>query len=466
MRENQGDWAWREALFMMYARQPDSLFVRYGDNFRRTSERFTFRTIGERAFAYDEPVGKNYLHYLFETQAAQTDNRVVEEGNAYNVFLWWDADDRGLSFRSLPGRAMFSPDGTGMVLWRSGWDAGETHIFFKCGNYFGDHGHFDQGHVEVFRHRPLLIESGYYDSFNSTHRTRYYRGSMAHNTIRAKSATIPNSLGEQRVFSNQNKATLQSYLDDQSSETGNLIDYRDNGTWSYAAGEFASAYSSSLMDRVVRELVWIGERYLVVVDNVVMHGTDYLPAVMWHYTAAPELEQGRFTVRDGGGKAVVTVLAPANAAIDTVSAFKLGSQSYPPPNPQPEHGTGRVEVSATVSSSGGYTFVEVIEITDDSASTAVPLLETDPQSGALSVVLPEGTLYLAGEPEARTEVSFTPGEQQLRGDYDGDGALGIGDLMSFVRLSLQQPSSPLLDFNRDGSVNVADILDLLLYIRG
>jgi hypothetical protein len=465
IRANQGDWAWREALFMMHARQPDSLFVRFGDNYRRTSERYTFRVIGERAFAYDEPVGKNYLNYLFETQAAQSDNRVVEEGNSYNVFLWWDADSRGFSFRSLPGRAMFSPDGTGMVLWRSGWDEGETHIFFKCGNYFGDHGHFDQGHVEVFRHKPLLIESGYYDSFSSTHRTKYYRGSMAHNTIRAKSASILNYLGEQRMFSNQNKATLQNYLADPLNETGDLIDYRDNGTWSYAAGEFASAYNSSLMDKVVRELAWIGERYLVVVDNVVMDGTDYLPAVMWHYAATPQLEQGRFTVSDGGGKAVVTVLSPPGASIDTVAAYKLGSLSYPPPDPQPEHGTGRVEVSATVSSSQGYTFVEVIEITDDSVVTAVPVLETDPQSGAISIVLPEGTLYLAGEPEARTEVSFTPAQQQLRGDYDGDGALGIGDLVAFALLSIRDGSAPALDFNRDSSVSTSDMLDLLIYIR-
>ncbi len=466
VRANHGDWAWREAQFLIYARQPDSLFVRYGDNYRRTSERFTFRVIGERAFAYDEPIGKNYLHYLFETQAAQRDNRVVEEGNAYNVFLWWDADDRGLSFRNLPRRKMFSPDGTGMVLWRSGWDEGETFVFFKCGNYFGNHGHFDQGHVEVFRHKPLLIESGYYDSFNGSHRMNYYRTSMAHNTVRAKSATSPGFLGEQRMFSNQNEATLESYLANPVNETGDLLDYRDNGAWSYAAAEFSAAYNSSLMDKVVRELVWIGERYLVVVDYVVTGGTDYLPAVMWHYPVRPELEPGRFTVRNGDGKAVVTVLAPDNAAIDTVSAYVLGSQSYPPPNPQPEYGVGRVEVSATVGSSAGYTFVEVIEIVDDSVATAEPVLETDPQSGAISVVLPEGTLYLAGEPDARTEVEFTPRQQQLRGDYDNDGALGIGDLVALVLLSVRQPSAPALDFNRDGRLSASDILDLLLYVRG
>ena len=37
VRNQQDDWAWREAEFIMYGRQPDGLLVRYGDCFRRTS---------------------------------------------------------------------------------------------------------------------------------------------------------------------------------------------------------------------------------------------------------------------------------------------------------------------------------------------------------------------------------------------------------------------------------------------
>ena len=107
VREEQDDWAWREAEFLIYARQPDSLLVRYADCFRRTSDRYSFRVIGERAFAYQVPPGQNYLNYLFQTQAVQSDNRVVEEGNAYNVFLWWDADQAGTTFTSLPHRDAF-----------------------------------------------------------------------------------------------------------------------------------------------------------------------------------------------------------------------------------------------------------------------------------------------------------------------------------------------------------------------
>ena len=62
--------------------------------------------------------GTDYLNYLFQTQAVQSDNRVVEEGNAYNVFLWWDADQAGSTFTPFPtGR--FSGGRVRMVFWRS-----------------------------------------------------------------------------------------------------------------------------------------------------------------------------------------------------------------------------------------------------------------------------------------------------------------------------------------------------------
>jgi hypothetical protein len=442
------------------------LFVRYGDNYRRTSERFTFRVIGERAFAYDEPMGRNYLHYLFETQAVQRDDRVVEEGNAYNVFLWWDADRRGVTFRGLPYRKMFSPDGTGMVVWRTGWDSGGSFIFFKCGNYFGDHGHFDQGHVEVFRHKPLLIEGGYYDGFSSSHRLEYYHTSLAHNTIRAGNPAVPTYTGSQRVFSNQGEGSLEGYLSHPVNETGDLIDYRDNGTWAYAAGEFSAAYEDGLFNEVVRELAWIGDRYLVVVDNVDMKSTYYMPVVMWHYTVPPELEDGRFTVRDGSGKAVISVLAPSNAVIDTVPAYQVGTSSYPPPDPAPEYGLGRAEVTVSESAGGGkYTFVEVIDIVDDSVSPAEPALEIDSVSGAISVILPPGTLSLEGNPAERSRVAFEPSQMGVRGDYNGDGAVSIDDLVAMVLLSVRSPSDPSLDFNHDSRFSLEDLLVLLLHIR-
>ncbi|HUU27621.1 MAG TPA: heparinase II/III family protein [archaeon] len=464
VRKEQDDWAWREAEFIIYARQPDGLLVRYGDCFRRTSERFSFRVIGERAFAYSEPIGMNYLNYLFETQATMPDNRVVEEGNAYNVLLWWDADDSGTSFTILPTRTIFSPKGTGMVFWRTGWGEDDTFIFFKCGNYFEDHGHFDQGHLEVFRGAPLLIESGAYEgAFDSDHRMYYYRKSIAHNTILAVDPSIPNDEGGQRIYSNQSESSLESYLADAGSETGDIVDYRDNGEWAFAAGDFSKAYYATRVSKAVREIAWLGERYLVVVDNVTLAGSSYLPKVIWHYTVRPVLENNRFTVTDRGGRAVVTVLAPSNATIDTVRAFQIGTAYYPPPELRPELGVGRVEVSVPETGAGDYTFIEVIDVADEGIAAGESTFEADATSGSLVINVPAGVLTLSGEPGARTRVDFESAGHG--GDYNSDGILDIQDVIALLLLARDNRDDPAVDFNRDGGFSIADAVALLLYIR-
>ncbi len=467
VRQEQDDWAWKEALFLIYGRQPDGLFVRYGDNFRRTSERFTFKVIGERAFAYGEPMGIEYLNFLFETQAQMPDSRVVEEGNAYNVLLWWDADAQGVSHTILPTRKLFSPEGTGMALWRTGWEENgrDTYIFFKCGDYFGDHGHFDQGHLEVFRGAPLLIEGGAYEGgYSGSHRLNYWRKTIAHNSILAVDPSVGTDEGGQRIYINQSESNIEDYLKDEGSETGDIIDYRDEGDWAYLAGDFSAAYDPQRLDRAIRELAWLGERYLVVVDNVSLADGDLLPKVLWHYTVRPVIEGNRFTVSDGGGRAAVTVLCPADAVLDTVRAYQVGTAYYPPPSPDPSWGIGRVEVTVPATGGHDYLFVQVIDVADEGTSASEVSLEVDEATGNLNVKLPVGVLTLGGDPEARSVVDFVAGESDP-GDIDGDGQLGVGDVIALILKALADRNDPEVDFNGDGKYSIADALSLLLYIR-
>ncbi|MBN2289410.1 MAG: hypothetical protein JXQ83_08770, partial [Candidatus Glassbacteria bacterium] len=146
IRRDQDDWAFREALFIIYGRQPDGLMFKFGDCFRRTSERFSFRAIAERNWHYREPVLQGYLNSLL---AEQTES-VFEMGMDYMAYLYYDPDLSASGVEGLPTRTIFGPYGTGMVFWR-GWGLRDPWIFFKCGDYFGNHGHYDQGNVEVFR---------------------------------------------------------------------------------------------------------------------------------------------------------------------------------------------------------------------------------------------------------------------------------------------------------------------------
>jgi len=409
IRQEQGDWAWREALFCIYGEQPDGKMVRFGDNFYRGTERFSFRVISERAFYYDEPVGFNYINHLLSSHAGDTGKQKgVELGCEYMVLLYWDPDNKGIPYTTLPGRILFSPRGTGMAFWRTGWNRDDTFIFFKCGDYFGNHGHFDAGHLEVFRRAPLLIESGSYrGGTNTEHYKKYFHTSLAHNTIRIVDPTVENDRGDQRFHNNQTQGTMEEHFADREGEYGDVIQYRDEGDWAYLAADFTAAYPSSRAKRVVRELVWIGARFLVVIDNLTLAESRYQPRVLWHYPVRPVLEEKRFTVSDAGARAVVNVLAPADAVIDTVPGFKVGANFYPPAKPHPSLGVGRAEVSAPLTGKTDHLFVEVIDVADDTVEPAPVSVQQDEASGTLTVILPTGSLTLRGPAELRSRILFS-----------------------------------------------------------
>ena len=473
-RNEQGDWSYNEFLWLLYGRQPDGLYVRYGDNYRRTSERFTFRAVAERGFGFQDPVALEYLNYLMEWQKTQTDSRVAEEGNYYHVYLYWDADYQGQSFDNLPTRKMFSPEGTGFVVWRTGWNeiwpdaqSKDSYIFFKCGDYFGDHGHFDQGHVEVFKGAPLLVENGYYDSFDADSRMKYWRKTISHNTILAVDPSIPDDEGGQRIYSNQSESTLESYLADEGSETGDIIDYRDEGDFAYVAAEFGTAYDPSRIDNVIRELAWVNERFLIVIDNVALANDDLLPKQLWHYTVTPVIEGRSFTVADGGGRAVVTSLLPENSVIDTVRAYQVGTAYYPPANPTPEYGIGRAEITVPETGEYDHLFVTVIDV-DEEGTPAAEVSYQYEGDGTLDVMLPGGAFRIGGTPGSRSKLEFffeSP-PSDMKGDYNGDGALAINDVIQLLLLARENPGDPYLDFNEDGSYSITDAISLLLYIIG
>ena len=323
--------------------------------------------------------------------------------------------------------------------------------------------HFDQGHLEVFRRAPLLIEAGAYEGeFNSTYRLNFYRKTIAHNSILAVDPSVPNDEGGQRIFSNQSEATLESWLANPVNQTGDITDYRDNGYWSYVSGDLSKAYPPARLSRAVREVAWIGDRYLVVVDNLILASSSLRPRILWHYTVKPQVEPGRFTVADKGARATVSVLAPANAVIETVKEYRVGNAYYPPPDPRPSLGIGRVEVGVPASSGTVHEFVQVIDVAD---TTDVPgAVSLERTAGGLRVTLPVGTLVLDGPAGAREKMDFEPAALDPPGDYDGNGTLGLGDAVYLMRQLFSDPDDPRLDFNSDGRVSLLDILSLLLAI--
>jgi hypothetical protein len=363
-------WPRREILFNIYGRYPDKSYLRFGDSYSIFSDAYSFRAVAERAWAYADPVGQGFLNQLLE----ENSGKAVEKPSAYIYFLFYDPREPAVSPDTLPTKMLFSPRGTGMVIWKSDWSRQGTTIFFKCGNYFEDHGHFDQGHLDVFRQESLLIDSGAYLTFDGAYRKEYWRKSVAHNTLLVVDPALENDEGGQRIFHSQSDETMADYLADTQVETGDILDHRVERELAYAAGDLTRAYPAERVRRLTREIVFLADRFLVVVDRLIVARRGLVPKVLWHCPVTPETSSrsGTFKIQRKETRAWLTTLWPPEARQEWIEGPRVGGKLILQEGHLkgfPDMGKGRIEVS-TSSDRLEHLFVHTIDIADNGAAPA------------------------------------------------------------------------------------------------
>jgi heparinase II/III-like protein len=400
IRRNQDDWAAREALFIIYGRQPDGLMFKFGDCYRRTSERFSFRAIAERNWHYREPVLQGYLNFLLDEQAGS----VFEMEQDYMAYLYYEPELQSATVEELPARAIFGQHGTGMVFWRGGWERSDPWIFFKSGDYFGNHGHYDQGNIEIFRDEPLLTEAGaYVGGFSgSNFRMDFYRKAISHNTLLVVDPQDPSDEGGQRVYMNQTLGTMPEYLADLGAETGDIVAYRESPQVSYLKADLTAAYPRDRVQRLTRELAWVADRFLVVRDKVTLAGEGFLPKVLWHCPVHPKVEKDGFTVERGGSRVVFRLLNPGGNKIKWVEGYLVGEKLWEIPR-VPDYSdpcVGRIEVVGSTSPAG-QEFIQVLDIAAVGTKSGPTGLKRVPEG--LEIRLPDGKRLILAEEGARVK---------------------------------------------------------------
>ncbi len=393
IRENQDDWAFREALFIICGRQPDGLMFKFGDCYRRTSERFSFRAVAERNWHYREPVLQGYLQFLLEEQTES----VFEMGQDYMAYLYYDPEFPATGVDRLPARNIFGRHGTGMVIWR-GWERDDPWIFFKCGDYFGNHGHYDQGHLEIFRSSPLLTEAGaYVGGFSgSNFRMDFYRKAISHNTLLVVDPDDPADEGGQRVYMNQSLGTMKDYLADLGAETGDIIAYREGGEVCYLMADLTAAYPRDRVQRLTRELAWVAERFLVVRDRVTLAREGYIPKALWHCPVKPAIENDGFTLERGEGRVVFRLLNPEGAKVKWVEGYRVGDKLWEMPS-VPAYSdpcVGRVEVVGAASPAE-QEFIQVLDVAARGVKSGPSRMKR--VSEGIEIKLPDGKRLLLAE---------------------------------------------------------------------
>jgi hypothetical protein len=240
----------------------------------------------------------------------------------------------------------------GYVCWRTSWEPDATIIHFKCGDTVDHHGTYDQGKFTIFKRAPLAIKNGAYcDGYKTPHHM-YFKSPWSANCV---------------VFAGPKCDGMQPHIDFDGTPswsewkaardkavkrlpTGVLLAAEDNDKFARALGDLSGSCPEG--SRWTRELVFLGWKYLLVLDRVKV-GVDIKHRWTLHTVNEPKVD-GPIAVADNGdGRLFCQTLLPPKAKHAKVGGagqeFDYNGSNRPPKKgkgfpPEIQMGAWRLDV--------------------------------------------------------------------------------------------------------------------------
>ncbi|KAF0242426.1 MAG: heparinase [Planctomycetota bacterium] len=363
-----GDWLAARLAYMAHAAAPDFTWQRWGDC-----------VAGSRASLKEE--ARNVVDMLAlgtgAAEGAWLSKRIAARFTANAGYHACVLPDFFVFGRAWPddGAAperfrLFGRDSIGQAYFRSGWEDDATAAFFKAGDYFDNHGHFDQGHFTIYRSGWLAQDSGTYGDFNAAHRMEYARKTVAHNTV----VFGTDADGGQRIVNRQDFQDLADWQKKkraQNFDGAEISGWHAAEGWAYVAANLAPGYDPKVVGAFVREIVWLEEGVLIVHDRT---SSKAAPRWLLHSTPEPAIDGSAFTIATGVSKLEGRVLLPAKPRVARVGPGCLVDGKEIPPDKTADYavpGAWRVEVA------GGVEFLVVLVVSNAKAETTEATIVKD-----------------------------------------------------------------------------------------
>lgn len=427
-------------LSILYASKPNGLVCPGDDNDWPFVGMWEHEALAILADQYDDPYAQYYLNHC------PWENFRFPSGMNWKTLLWYDPERPERTPDDLPLSRIFRGDG--LVIARSSWEwdsaerrAPVTWASFRCGDYFGDHAHFDNGHFDIYYRGELALDSGRYDDdwgleTGDDVRERsqffnYYRRTIAHNTIlvydpdeeftinivndggqldllyKDGARNVPEDYEQGTFPSDDGVGTCDWATNPGRWETGDMLAYRATDDFTYACGDATKSYSDQKLERFVRQFVFVQPDIFIVFDRVVSKRPEFKKTWLLHSAGEPLVSEdgARFEVVNGEGRLVVVSVLPEEREVSVIGGpgdeflvggihYKCGPESLGRPSPLhygETPGAWRVEHSPAAPAGEDF-FLHVMAVTDrdSDAVPAVEVLANDAKAIKLRVAAESG----------------------------------------------------------------------------
>jgi hypothetical protein len=180
IKDDQGNWLERQMLFQIWMTHPNGRFVKDGDGWGRgTNDARQYRmSIDAVTGMYRNGFGRTAADLIYKRWGL---------GDYHSEYMWQffifnDPTVRPRPLSELGRTTVFSPDLIGMVCWRDGWGSDSTRVYFRCGEGADTHCTQDQGKFILFRRRPLAHKNGDYIGWHTPVHL-YYKSPWSANCV-------------------------------------------------------------------------------------------------------------------------------------------------------------------------------------------------------------------------------------------------------------------------------------------
>lgn len=402
IKEKQGNWLERQLLFQIWSTYPNGWFVKDGDiwegsHMDKTQLRMQVDAVTS---IYRSGVGRTWADEMYK----RWKEGVYHSEYVWEYFVFNDPEIKPEPLEKLGRAEVFSPKLHGVVCWRDSWKDDATVIHFRAGENVDHHGGQDAGKFTIFKNAPLAIHDGYYKGYKSQLHL-YYRSAWSVNVVVFDG---PQNHGHQPSIPDIDKWTS---WEDWKAQRDRIVKRPPFGV--LEASEANEKFARAVSDLVgscpqgsswKRELVFLGYKYLIVLDRV-KPGKDVETRWTLHTINEPAVDGMLVKADSGKGRLFCRTLLPEGAAVTKIGGFQHKDQKGKEQtldglagSPEQQLGGWRIDVTAREPKTECI-YLHVLWPTD-TASEKMPECKVEKSGSELVVRVGELTYSMAGQ-EAR-----------------------------------------------------------------
>ncbi|MEW6990610.1 hypothetical protein AADZ91_07955 [Colwelliaceae bacterium 6441] len=288
-------------LWHIYATRPDNKVEPLGDEGPRLDLKDeTRRVIDIIAQTTENPVFSEYSNQLERLHGRESYYRGYRWG--FSLFNQWHTPlpESFISYiDQLPKSEIFGLPYFGQAYIRQSWQDDASFMSFRSGSSFTHHGHYDSGHISLFKGSPLLVNSSQYQGFMKNNRLDYSIRTIAKNSVIVSTERGAEIDGGQRVTLPKGSAVLspKHWLNNRNKGQnliGGEIKYFQNvESYTYIKADLTKAYHSdwlassdkaSSIKTVARDILYLRELDVLIVKDNVHTGSENQQAKLVYHT--------------------------------------------------------------------------------------------------------------------------------------------------------------------------------------